>query len=100
MAKITNGQTVDCIEKQEEFETRTGSMRGVIYKSGIEGRHLNRIGRGNSFTPEEVFTYVVYSYATPIAAVSVDQKPFVPAEKFSVTTSQHQSYCRSGMRNM
>jgi len=38
--------------------------------------------------------YVVYSYATPIAWVRENGEWVVPAEKYSATTSRHQSIVR------
>jgi hypothetical protein len=42
--------------------------------------------------------YVVYSYATPIAWVRENGEWVVPAEKYSATTSRHQSIVRMAVR--
>ena len=42
--------------------------------------------------------YVVYSYATPIAWVRDNGEWVVPAEKYSATTSRHQSIVRMAVR--
>jgi hypothetical protein len=42
--------------------------------------------------------YVVYSYATPIAWVRDNGEWVVPAEKYSATTSRHQSIVRLAVR--
>lgn len=41
-------------------------------------------------------TYVVYSYATPIAWSGEDGALVVPAVRYSQTTTQHQRACRAG----
>jgi len=42
--------------------------------------------------------YVVYSYATPIAWVRDNGEWVVPVEKYSATTSRHQSIVRMAVR--
>jgi hypothetical protein len=43
-------------------------------------------------------TYVVFSYATPIAWVHEDGEVVIPDVKYSVSTSQHQGAARYGFR--
>lgn len=41
-------------------------------------------------------TYVVFSYATPIAWTVLGDDLLVPEVRYSVTTSKHQAVCRRG----
>lgn len=40
-------------------------------------------------------SYVVYSYATPIAWVRADGETVIPDVSYSLTTSRHQGLCRA-----
>lgn len=44
-------------------------------------------------------TYVVYSYATPIAFELSDGRRFIPDVRYSPTTSRHQALVRRGWAN-
>lgn len=76
------------------------SMRAV--RINISGEQLVYMGRMHS-VPEDVqqdwrwrdFTYVVYSYNTPIAGVDAAGNVMVLEHKFSPTTSRHLNMCRS-----
>ena len=71
------------------FKT-SGSLSGreTCYNSGrLTGEDLERFNRDSRVG----FRYVVTSYATPIAWVTTDGEIYRVAQKFSVTTSKHQS---------
>lgn len=89
MAKITQRNAAKYIEKVQPFDA--GNLFAVNDK--VTGERLNRIGRGNSF-PDENYRYVIYSYATPIAAVTDKNVLVMPDRKYSVTTSKHQYLVR------
>ena len=89
MAKITQRNAAKYIEKVQPFDA--GNLFAVNDK--VTGERLNRIGRGNSF-PDENYRYVIYSYATPIAAVTDKNVLVMPDVKYSATTSKHQHLVR------
>lgn len=89
MAKIAQKNAAKYIEKVQPFDA--GNLFAVNDK--VTGERLNRIGRGNSF-PGGNYRYVIYSYATPIAAVTDKNVLVMPDEKYSVTTSKHQYLVR------
>ena len=98
MAKIsTRGTAVrDAIVNRRDFDTH-GSFwgrdaDGTGYLGFLGGGVLNDEYRGR-FRVERP-TFVVFSYATPIAWWSDFHGWTVPPVKYSVTTSRHQSQVR------
>lgn len=73
----------DLIRRRQTFEGN--SMSATIKEPGrtISG------GRGELVVPEQA-DYVIWSYATPIG-YAIEETLFVTTEKFSHTTSRHQS---------
>lgn len=88
----TRGQEVAvAIAAAETFQTH-GALRGervaglTAWDSGrLSGNDLDRFREDAQF-----ITYVVYSYATPIAWTTTRRGWHRVAQKFSRTTSQHQ----------
>ena len=80
------------IETEQDFESSTGSLRGVnTWSNGVR-------------------SYTVYSYREPIARVEyimtqdingdvdVERKVWVTPQKFSVTTSKHTGIARRALQ--
>lgn len=72
--------------------------------SGIEGK-FNGTGRMSTETATEYIAaqnvvYTVLSYGTPIAWVTDDGTVTVPNERYSVTTSNHQSLCKVHLNSL
>lgn len=91
MKRVNQRQAIGCIARGEQFEAAA--------LSGGPNRH------DTGQLPDcfrELFahdrpSYVVYSYATPIAWVTDRGDVRIPETKYSVTTSKHQSYARQGL---
>jgi hypothetical protein len=71
------------------WATRSPSGSGIIYGRAQE------LYTADATAGELV--YVVYSYSTPIAWYTKRGEWVVPAEKYSHTTSRHQSVVRQGV---
>lgn len=72
------------------FKT-SGALYGTttaIYTTG----QLNHTERSRFERDRDKMTFVVYSYATPIAWVLDDGTVYKVAQRFSPTTSRHQSF--------
>lgn len=80
------------IAKHEEF--RSGALRGEAGPAVSYGRLPQGYVR---LCEREAPTYVVYSYATPIAWWSPAGGWTVPDVRYSVTTGRHQGYVRTAM---
>lgn len=79
------------------LRTLTPFQRKGFAMSLVEGK-FNGTGRLQGDTLAKYMsadvTYTVLSYGTPIAWVNTDGSVTVPADKYSVTTTQHQSLCK------
>ena len=80
------------ISKREPF--RSGALRGVEGPPPSYGRLPAEYVRLCQAEPP---TYLVMSYATPIAWFSDAHGWTVPDERYSVTTGRHQGYVRTAM---
>ena len=89
-------QIPDLLRKREAFTGNsmtglTGDRLGQHMTGRLEGtdraRFLADAARG--------ITYLVVSYATPIAWVDADGSAYVVAQHFSRTTSRQQTLCRA-----
>jgi hypothetical protein len=82
-------EVAERIRDREAFETYgalSGTRQHGYAQSGrLTGTDLEAFNRDNGS-----ITYVVWSYATPIAWVTDDSRIHKVAQKFSVTTSKHQ----------
>ena len=71
------------------WATNTPSGSGMIYGRAAELYTADAIGGE--------LAYVVYSYSTPIAWYTKRGAWVVPEERYSATTSRHQSVVRQGV---
>ena len=103
MANISMHHACLAISKLENGRTHTGSMRfGAIGTSGATS--LGGVGRLSPEMAKRFLTanvvYVVYSYATPIMWVEREEdgtlKCMQPLDKYSRTTTCHQTVARRG----
>jgi hypothetical protein len=91
------GEAYDSLRKalstRQEFKT-SGALRGERYDDHkVSPWDSGRLAGDDheAFRADmQHMTYVVYSYATPIAWVTDDGRVHYVAQKFSVTTSKHQ----------
>lgn len=83
----------------EAFQTG-GSFRAEETSCAYTYGELNQTECAKLKADNGNLRYVVYSYATPIAWVTKDNRVYRVAQKFSVTTSRHQSvlYLLGGAR--
>lgn len=66
-------------------DTREVGQYGFFESGYLRGADLDRFK-----ADRDRITYIVRSYATPIAWVTADGDAYKVAQKFSVTTSRHQ----------
>jgi hypothetical protein len=78
---------------QDRQPFRTGGTLHGGPNEGMIGR-LSPAEREQFYADANMITYVVYSYATPIAWCTPDHDHFVD-QSFSATTSHHQSIVRT-----
>lgn len=64
-----------------------------LWETGRLPRDWVKAYRSDSKNPG--VSYVVYSYATPIAWVRMDGETVIPDVGYSVTTTRHQNLCRA-----
>lgn len=73
-----------------------GAMRAHGFPLGSTGRlPAEWVDVYRSDREKPGISYVVYSYATPIAWVREDGETVIPDVGYSVTTSRHQTLCRA-----
>ena len=80
----------------EAFTTASGSMTGTPGSVSHPGR-LPHDWRLTFQTRNHLITYVILSYATPIAWLDSEAGWIVPAESYSPTTGKHQSTVRAAL---
>jgi hypothetical protein len=82
-------EVAEAIRDREPFETygalKATRQQGYAQSGRLGGDDLEAFNRDNGS-----ITYVVWSYATPIAWVTDDSRIHKVAQRFSVTTSKHQ----------
>jgi len=84
--RVNQSQAISMIAKGVDF-----------YASALHGFSISR--GGNTFKEDEArIRYVVKSYSTPIAWRLDDGTWVVPEEKYSATTSRHQSRVRRAVQ--
>lgn len=88
MSRIANTQAHEYIAARKAFSNHNGSLRGTT-ETGTGRLPQDRVNGFYRATDADDF-YAVYSYATPIAWYAHGTWT-VPAVKYSVTTSRHQS---------
>lgn len=100
MRKTNRRTAPKAIADRANFSNSGGTLRGEHFPAGIEGRFLSSFGRLDSDErariTSEILTYVVWSYATPIAYETENGSTYVVEQKFSPTTSKHQHLVRMG----
>ena len=91
MTKLNSNsrEVAERIRDREAFEThgalKATRQHGYAQSGRLSGPDLEAFNRDNGS-----ITYVVWSYATPIAWVTDDSRIHKVAQRFSVTTSKHQ----------
>lgn len=79
------------------FGAESDNIRGRVFPSGFPGSALHK-GRLNDLDRDDlnrsIVVYVVYSYQTPIAWVSDGGVVTNVFQRFSNSTTNHQSACR------
>jgi hypothetical protein len=91
MAQTTLRDAGMNIQRRESF--KGNSIRGEAFPTSV-----NRGALPAAFDLPVNARYVVYSYATPIAWEDSAGRVTIPATRYSVTTSRHQSICRGNLR--
>jgi hypothetical protein len=95
--RISTGKAHGPISRREAFTTH-GSLAGHDGRDWSGPWHTGRLVESEPLylaIREGRASYVVTSYATPIAAV-VEGRWIIAAQRFSVTTSKHQGQARYG----
>jgi hypothetical protein len=83
---------------RKTFDTH-GAMRATGYAYESTGRMPNdwaEMYRADLRSPG--ISYVVFSYATPIAWVRTDGVTVIPEVAYSLTTTRHQNMCRAWLQ--
>jgi hypothetical protein len=98
MAKIPVSKASERVSRLEAFISHGAlSARGVA----MTGDELmfGRMGEAGqaAIKPLKKINYVVHSYNTPIAVHDENEGWVVPAQKYSSTTSKHQSVTKAGI---
>jgi hypothetical protein len=89
MKQLNQRDAIHYIATRQEF--KASALSGSNYGNGagrLSGADLERF-----YQDVKGLTYAVYSYGTPIYWVS-NGEPYQVEQKFSVTTSKHQSLVR------
>jgi hypothetical protein len=86
--KATLRQIPDLIRDLEPFE---GNSMWASAHARLHPGWLNDHEAAQYAADLESITYVVYSYWTPIAWVTRDGRVHIVDQKFSITTTRHQS---------
>ncbi|GAA4935822.1 hypothetical protein GCM10023224_15760 [Streptomonospora halophila] len=82
------------LSAREPFRSH-GALRADDFPRSETGRMPPEwVAAYRSDRDEPGISYVVYSYATPIAWVRCDGEYVVPDVGYSVTTTRHQKLCR------
>lgn len=95
IAKINQREAVRAIARREPFVASALSGKRASVTDSL-GR-LPREYRDGYYMAAERGAYAVFSYGTPVAWVTDEGAVTVPAERYSVTTSKHQSIARRGL---
>lgn len=89
MTIVTNRDAVPFIRKFVPFTNSGKTFYGQKFSSGTG--QLNSAERQVFYIDCDNIEYIVYSYHTPIAWVTKDGTKYRVSQKFSVTTSKHQT---------
>jgi hypothetical protein len=100
--RVNRRQVPDAIAAQQEFTLSTGHLNGRhMTPNRIAGQSLGRLAHRDlhqylSYARAGEIRYLVTSYDTPIAWVTLDDEIYIVAQRFSPTTSRHQNLVRQG----
>lgn len=100
--KVTNSEAVGKIARREDFSNATGSLTGGCLADLRPGHRWFEFGwlpewAGHSLS-KLGWVYVVFSYETPIGWFDYRRGTWVmPVERYSHTTSRHQSLLRQAI---
>lgn len=100
MAKrISSREAYNYIGRREAFVTH-GALAARSHTGPGDQLNFGRMSEGNRNIIKALqdVDYVVHSYGTPIGVHSESQGWVVPEEKYSPTTSRHQSQVRRGIQ--
>ena len=100
MAKrISSREAHSYIGRREAFVTH-GALAARTHTGPGDQLNFGRMSEGNQKIIKSLqdVDYVVHSYGTPIGVHSESQGWVVPEEKYSPTTSRHQSQLRQGIK--
>jgi hypothetical protein len=97
MKRINQREAVYAINRTEEFRANSLSGQNYYYQGTgqLYGESLELFHNG-----AKKIVYAVFSYVTPIAWKYEDGTWYIVPEKFSVTTSRHQSRVRQALTPM
>jgi hypothetical protein len=118
MARMTYEEAADAISLLREFRANTMHGTRLYVMSGAPGTgHLPEpyakrlqdaqrertaaylAGKGRNAVPDAPL-YIIYSYETPIAWVTLAGEVVIPAIKYSQTTSRHATVARRGLARL
>lgn len=87
--------TIKALSNREPFKRPGFAMRGVEGAVSSTGRMPEgSAGMYRANADENMITYTVLSYATPIAWVTREGTVIIPDASYSNTTTHHQGLCR------
>lgn len=97
--RISGKMAHEYIGRREAFVTH-GALSARQHTGPGDQLNFGRMSRDNAnmISALNDVDYVVHSYGTPIGVHSTSQGWVVPEEKYSTTTSRHQSQLRRGIR--
>lgn len=97
MAKIPIRKAHEPISRREAFVTH-GALSARTHTGPGDQLNFGRMSEGSkeSIRALSDIDYVVHSYATPIGVHSQSKGWVIPEDRYSATTSKHQSQLRRG----
>jgi hypothetical protein len=95
--KISTRKAYEPISRREAFVTH-GALSARTHTGPGDQLNFGRMSEGSKEAIRSLsdIDYVVHSYATPIGVHSTSQGWVIPEDKYSSTTSKHQSQVRRG----
>lgn len=98
--KIPVSKAYEPISRREAFVTH-GALSARTHTGPGDQLNFGRMSEGSKEAIRSLndIDYVVHSYATPIGVHSQSQGWVIPEDRYSVTTSKHQSQVRRGAQS-
>ena len=95
--KINTRKAYEQISRRESFVSH-GALSARTHTGPGDQLNFGKMSEGSRASIKALsdIDYVVHSYATPIGVHSQSQGWVIPEDKYSVTTSKHQSQLRRG----